>query len=137
MEIDKFMIGMLVFSAIILTGTLVIGDINNNYPDIEMSTSDFSEVYDTTDQLYNTSQTMKGSILGGEVDDDNTENSMFRGVYSALRSVTLSFELFGDLVNAIAGTLGIPAFFITFGLAALALAITFALIYIIFRIAKG
>ena len=139
MDLDKLMIGVLVFSVYIVTGTLFMVDINTNYAyaGVNLSTEDFSSVYDTSGKLYNTSQDLKGSILGGNVDDDETENSMFRGVFSALRSVKISFELIGDIVNSIANVLPIPHYFISFALAALALTISFALIYIIFRIAKG
>ncbi len=115
MDLDKLMIGVLVFSVYIVTGTLFMVDINTNYAyaGVNLSTEDFSSVYDTSGKLYNTSQDLKGSILGGNVDDDETENSMFRGVFSALRSVKISFELIGDIVNSIANVLPIPNYFIT------------------------
>lgn len=139
MELDKFLIGLLVFTAIIVGGTLIIADLNSNYEfaGTNISTDEFSTVYDTTDEIYNLSQDMKDSVIGTEVEEDATEDSMFKGVYKTLRFVQNSFSLVGDIINAIAETIGIPSFFITLALAALAIAIVFALIYIIFRIAKG
>lgn len=139
MELDKFLIGILVFTAIIVGGTLIIGDINTNYgfTGTNISTSEFSNVYDTTDDIYNLSQDMKDSVIGTEVEEDATEDSMFKGVYKTLRFIQNSFSLVGDIINAIAIEIGVPSFFITLALAALAISITFALIYIIFRIAKG
>jgi len=140
MELDKFLIGLLVFTAIIVGGVLVIGNLNDNYSDVmdeNINTSAFGDVYDTTDDIYNLSQDMKGAVLGGEVDEEATEDSMFKGVYTTLRFVQSSFGLVGDIVNAIASEIGIPSFFITLALAALAISIIFGIIYIIFRIAKG
>lgn len=140
MELDKFLIGILVFAAFIVGGTLIIGNINDNYDGImqdQINTSSFGSVYDTTDEIYNLSQDMKDSVLGTEVDADATEDSMFKGVYKSLRFVSNSFSLVGDIINAIADTIGIPAFFVTLALAALAISIIFSIIYIIFRIAKG
>lgn len=139
MDLDKLVIGILAFSVIVVTGALFMNNINNNYSyaGVNLSTEDFGDVYDTSDKLYNTSQNLKGSILGGDVDDQETENSMFRGAFSAVRAVAISFELIGDIINSIAGVLPIPSYFIGFALAAIALTISFGFIYIIFRIAKG
>ena len=140
MELDKFLIGLLVFTALMVGGVLIIGNFNENYDDVmkeNISTSDFSSVYDTTDEIYNISQDMKGSILGGEVDADATEDSMFKGTYKTLRFVQSSFSLVGDIVSAIATKLGIPPFFVTLALAALAISIIFGILYLILRVAKG
>ena len=139
MDLDKLILGILVFSVFIVTGSLFMSDINTNYAyaGVNLSTEDFSAVYDTSEKLYNTSQDTKTSILGGNVDDEETENSIFRGTFSALRAVKISLELIGDIINSMANVLPIPPYFISFALAALALTISFALIYIIFRIAKG
>lgn len=139
MEIDKFIIGLLVFTAIVVGGALMIGDFNTNYAfaGTNISTSDFGEVYDTTDEVYNLSNDMKESVLGGDVTEGTTEDSMFKGVYKALRFIPTSFQLVGDIINATATKIGIPPFFVVLALAALAISIIFSIIYILFRIAKG
>lgn len=140
MELDKFLIGLLVFTAIIVGGTLIIANLNDNYGDVmedNLSTSDFGDVYDTTDDIYEISQDMKGSMLGGEVDADATEDSMFKGTYKTLRFIQNSFSLVGDIISAVATRLGIPSFFVTLALAALTILIIFGIIYLILRIAKG
>jgi hypothetical protein len=140
MELDKFLIGILVFTAVVVGGTLIIGNFNTNYDDVmqdSINTTDFGDVYDSTDEIYNLSQDMKDSMLGGEVDEDDTSDSMFKGGYKTIRFIQSSFGLVGDIVNAIAVRIGIPSFFITLALAALTISIIFGLIYIIFRIAKG
>lgn len=140
MELDKFLIGILVFTALIVGGTLIIGNFNENYDDVmqdNISTDDFTGVYDTTDKIYNLSQDMKGSILGGEVDEDDTADSMFKGGYKTIRFIQVSFSLVGDIIGAIATKMGIPSFFITLALAALTISIIFGILYLIFRVAKG
>lgn len=140
MELDKFLIGLLVFTALVVGGTLIIGNFNENYDDVmreNISTSDFGSVYDTTDEIYNISQDMKDGVLGGEVDADATEDSMFKGTYKTLRFIQGSFSLVGDIISAVALKLGIPGFFVTLGLTALAISIVFGLVYLIFRVAKG
>ena len=139
MEIDKFIIGILVFTAIIIGGSLIIGNLNDNYAfaGTNISTSDFGGVYDTTEEVYNMSTEMKTAVLGGEVTEGTTEDSMFKGVYKALRFIPKSFQLVGDIINATATKIGIPQFFVVLALAALAISIIFSIIYILFRIAKG
>jgi hypothetical protein len=139
MELDKFIIGLLIFVAVIVGGVMIIGDLNSNYgfAGTNISTSDFGGVYDATDEIYNLSEDMKGSVLGGEVTEGTTEDSMFKGVYKALRFITSSFKVVGDIMNAMATKLGIPTFFIVLAMAALSITIIFSIIYIVFRIAKG
>ncbi len=140
MEIDKFLLGLLVFTALVVGGTLIIADFNTNYGDVmrdNLSTSDFTDVYDTTDEIYNISQDMKDGIIGGEVDEDATEDSMFKGVYKTVRFIQNSFTLVGDIIGAVATKLGAPPFFITLALAAVTISIIFGLVYLIFRVAKG
>lgn len=139
MELDKFIIGLLVFTAVVVGGALIIGNLNDNYAfaGTNISTNDFNEVYDTTDAIYNLSSDMKGAVLGGEVIEGTTEDSMFKGIYKAIRFITGSFKLVGDIINATATKLGIPSFFVVLALAALSISIIFSIIYIIFRISKG
>lgn len=140
MELDKFLMGILVFTAIIVGGVLIIGNFNENYDDVmreNISTDDFTAVYDSTDELYNLSQDMKDGILGGDIDADATEDSMFKGVYKTIRFIRVSFGITGDIISAIATKLGIPSFFVTLALTALAIGVIFGLVYLIFRVAKG
>lgn len=140
MELDKFLIGILVFTAIVVGGTLIIGNFNENYDDVmqdNISTNDFSDVYDTTNDIYDVSQDMKDGMLGGEVDEDDTADSMFKGGYKTLRFIQDSFGLVGDIISAIATKIGIPNFFVTLALAALTISIIFGILYLVFRVAKG
>lgn len=136
MDLDKFIIGLLVFTAIIIGGSFIIGDLNNNYAfaGTNISTNQFGSVYDTTNQIYNLSMDMKQDVLGSTVSSGTTQDDMFNGVYKAMRLIPQAFSLVGDIINAIALNVGIPSFFIGLGLAALSISIIFAIIYIIFRV---
>ena len=140
MELDKFLIGIIVFTVIIVSGVLIIADMNNNYEGVmeeNISTDEFSDVYDTTDEIYNMSQNIKTSIIGKDVEEGGTEDSMFLGTYQALRFLSKSFKITGDILNSVASVLGIPRFLIVLALAAITIAVIFGIIMIILRIARG
>lgn len=139
MELDKFLIGILVFTAIIVGGTLIIGDINTNYDfaGTNISTDEFGDVYDTTNEIYNLSQDMKDGVFGDDIEEDDTADSMFKGGYKTIRFIRESFSLVGDIINAVSMELGSPSFFVTLALAGLTIAIVFGIIMIIFRIGRG
>lgn len=140
MELDKFLIGLLVFVAIVVGGVLIISNINENYDGImqnNISTNEFGDVYNAADEIYNLSQDMSEDVLGGEVDEDDTADSMFKGGYASLKLLSGSFGIVGDIINAIALTLGIGAFWVGLAMTALTISIIFGMIYLIFRVARG
>lgn len=140
MELDKFLLGILVFTAIVVGGVLIIGNINDNYHTYmptNLSTDDFGDVYDTTDEIYNLSQDMKDGVFGDDVEEEDTADTMFKGGYKTIRFISASFGLIGDIVNAIATKIGIPQVFVALALAALTISIIFGIIMIVFRIARG
>lgn len=135
MRLDKFLMAFVVFSLIVVTGTLIIGNINTNYSDVgvNMSTDDFNDTYNTIDQMYNISQDMKNQTYGGDIEDGDALDSAISGSYSAIRMVRNTFKLIGDIINDVAEVVGVPAYFITFAMTALTILIVFALIYLILR----
>lgn len=140
MELDKFLLGLLVFTAIVIGGVLIIGNSNENYHEYmsnNISTSDYAELQNNTNALYDMSQDMKDSTFGGELDEDATEDSMYKGGYKTIRFISSSFSLVGNIIEAIAIKIGIPQVFITLALAALTISIIFGIVMIIFRIARG
>lgn len=110
-------------------------DYNSNYAYTgnQMSTDDFSDINNATQQLYDDSQSMKDSLIGGEVDQQNTLDSMYLGSYRSMRLVTGSFGIVGNIINTVAVKIGIPAPFITIAFTALVIAMIFGIIYLIFR----
>jgi hypothetical protein len=135
MEPDKYLLGLLVFVVVLIGGVWLIGDYNSNYgyTGNTMSTDDFEEINTATQQLYGDSQEMKDNLVGGEVDQQNTLDSMYLGAYRSLRLVTGSFSIVGNIINTVAIKVGIPAPFVAIAFTALIIAVVFGILYIIFR----
>jgi hypothetical protein len=83
---------------------------------------------------------------GNELDEENTEDSMFRGAFKALKYIGQAKDIAGGMksifqsvLNTITSENGIPlpGYFITAAVTAFLIFITFSIIYIVFRIAKG
>jgi len=137
-KLDKFILSVLVFSVIITGGLLIVANEFDTY-DVDSNVSDsFGDVYDTIDETYNLSQDMKEQTLEGDIESGSSSwESMATDSYSALRLITTSFTLVGDILDAIAREMGIPSFFVKAGMTALAISIIFSLIYLIFRYQSG
>lgn len=134
MALDKLMIGLMVFSAIMFGGLFLIGDMNNQYDDVSISTSKFGAVNGSINELYNISQGMKDDVYGGETDIENTENSMFKGAFAGIKLFWDTTRVSGSIINAAAIELGVPSYFIVVAMAVLAAFIIYGLILLILRI---
>ena len=135
MQLQKYLVALVVFSVVLTAGLLIIPDMNENYADagVNMSVDDFSNITSTLDVMYNTTQEMKEDTLGGEADDTETWESMVKGAYSAVRLISNSFTLVADISAAIASVMGIPRFIVDALITIITLMVIFALIYLIFR----
>lgn len=136
MKLQGLLIGFIIFSLFIVTGVFIMKDINTNYAGIiseNLSTSDFNDTYNTVDKLYNISQDQKDQVLGAELSDTSITESSYKGAYSALRLISGTFSLIGNIINDVAQKIGVPSYFIKFALAALTIMIIFALIGMILR----
>lgn len=135
MQLNKYLVSLVVFSVIITAGLLILPNMNANYGNqgVNMSDEEFSNITNTLDTMYSTSQQMKNDTLGGEAEETETWESMVKGAYSAIRLIKDSFTLVSDIAAAIASTLGIPEFFVDAALVILTILVIFALIYLIFR----
>lgn len=133
-RLDAFVIGLVIFSLFIVGGTFIISDISNNYG-VDMNTSEFSNTYNTINDMYGLSQDMKNDSLDAEISgSDQTWESMTKGSYSGIRKVVKgSFKLVFDIVNDVADTLQIPAFFVTALILIITLSIVFGLIFLFLR----
>ena len=136
MRLDSFVIGFLVFTAVVLAGTFVLTDINTNYADqgVNLSTDNFGPVYNTTTQILSLSEDIKNDTFGGTIDETDTASSMFLGAYSALRAVRSTFTLFGEIAQAIGKELPIHPIFIQIAIAIMVILVVFAIIYLIFQV---
>lgn len=120
---------MLVFSVMLVTGVLTIADINTNY-NKSTSTSQFSDVYNTTSELYQLSLQQKNSTLNTQLSSTDPISSAVTGSYTAIRFAATTLELFVDLIEAIGRYLGVPGYFILAAIVAIIISFVFALIYL-------
>ena len=132
MRLDSYLIGFIVFSVFIVTGVFIVQNVNTNY-NLSVSTDEFNNTYNTVDSMYNISQGMKGHTIDSDVSTTSIWESMTTGSYSAIRLVSGTFSLIGNIINDIAAVLHIPAYFIKFAMAALTISIIFGVIYIFIR----
>jgi len=136
---DHILIGFLLLAFTMITGALMVADINNNYDDINISDDKFSGVYDKVDEVYGINQEAEEDTLGGQIDqgaDDETWESMTKGSYSAVRMMTGTIPLFTNITNTIASELGVPAFIPKIATIAFLITLVFGLIYMIFRFSQ-
>jgi len=136
MGLDKFAIGIVLFMVMVMGSLMLIGDLNTNYEGVNIDASDLKQYNDTFNQSEFTAltNTMNGFIIGGEVDDDQIENSMFKGAFSALRLITLPFRVTGQVIMLTVQLLGIPAFFQIAAIIILGLFVMFGMIYAVLRL---
>lgn len=134
MRFDYMLIGFLIFSLFVLGGVAMINDLDDSYEDtVNMTDEDFGEVYNTIDEMYDTTSSAKEKTLEGDISDSESWESMTKGSYSAVRLVTGSFKLFTDITNAIALKLSIPQFIIKIAFIIFTISIIFGIVYMIFR----
>ena len=140
MELDKFLISLLLVGAIIVTGVAMVSDADSNYDQFNLTADEnttYATVYGLSNQIvnesYTISQDVKDQTLGGEVSTTDTAESMLRGGFSAVRLIKNSFSLIGNMFTFVAKEVGVPAYFISLALTVIVISIVFALIYLIFK----
>jgi hypothetical protein len=137
MRFDYLLIGFLMISLFAVGGTLMIGDMNAEYTGIienNVSTSDFSGVYNQTNKIYELAQSAKNQTLDADIDGGSTSiDSMIRGSYAALRLIGSTFGLFNAMAWAISDSFGIPEWIVTIAFTIFIISIIFSLIYMLFR----
>jgi len=132
MRLDYLMVSLVVFSVIVIAGVSMVNDMNTSY-NLSMDTSDFEDTYDTIDEMYNISQDTKDKTLDSDISDTDSWESMTKGSYSAIRMLSSTFELFGNILNEISIKLGIPSYFVMFALIVLTILIVMSIVYLIFH----
>lgn len=135
MKIENLLLGVILFSLVSVFGIFIVGDINNNY-DKTLSTGGLDDSYDEIDRIYDLSQGMTDHTLEGEIDDTDSWESMSKGSYSAVRQTKDSINLSKNLMTKIADEMGIPSWFVVFGITALTIMLIMAIIYLIMRIGQ-
>ena len=139
MKLQNWFMAFVLVSLFIVAGVFILADVSSNYGDmgVDMQEGDvqnqFSGTFNSIDGLYNTSKDMNDQVVGAELGDLDPSEASFKGAFSAIRNVRSVWNLFGNLVQETAEALHIPSFFITFLIAGVTLAVTFALISFILR----
>jgi len=137
LRLENYFIAFILFTVIVIGGMGVITNINTNYEVSMGQESQFNTTIARANQVYNstqsTSSSMKTSVADADISEDTTENSMFKGAFSAVRNSMGVFGIMGGLINDIGGALGVPDVFINLAIAAFLVILAFALIYLVFR----
>lgn len=136
MRIEQFLIGFIIFSAVILTMTLFMTDIDQQYDQVNLTSTvdEFGPVFNTTTDIYNITTDMKENTFGKQIENQNALESVISAGYSTLRLMRNSFKLFGDIIEAIWVKIPFPSYFITMAITVFAILVTFALLYIFLRL---
>ena len=137
LRLENYFIAFIVFTLIIFAGVGLISDVNTSYNVSIGQESEFNTTLTRANQVYNstydTSSSMKTSVADADISESTTENSMFKGAFSAIRSAMGIFGIMGGLLNDVGGVLGVPAVFINLSIAAFLIVLAMALIYLVFR----
>ena len=137
LRLENYLLASIFFIVVIIAGMGLITDVNTSYNVSMGQETAFNTTYSRAQTMYNdtydTSLTMKGKVIDADITEDTTENSMFKGAFSALRSLTGLFSLVGGLVNDVGAVLGIPSIFINMGIIAFLTILSMAIIYLVFR----
>ena len=112
-------------------GLMVVDDVNDNYADqgVSINTDSFSNLTDSSEELYNYSQDVYDKIGQSETD----AGALLQAAYSGLRLTVIPFKVAGNYINAVATQLSIPDEVVAFLIGGMAILFTFALVYLIFR----
>jgi len=145
-RLDYVMGGFVILTIVILGGTLMIGDLDDSYTDVNMTGSNdsFGDVYNSMDEMYNLSQDINEKALKSDISNTQSWESMTGGAYSALRLIPKTFEMFHRITNAVAIEFGLSCsssgmgrartcMFIDLFFLLFVISVVFAIIYMIFR----
>ena len=129
---DSFLISIIIFSFIIAAGAGWIVSMAEHY-DVEYD-SKFGTVYQTVKETENLTKTQKESVIGGEIEETDPLDSAIKGATSAVKLLTSPIEIVTLIVEDIESEVK-PALDISLYVkVALTIMVTFALIYLFFRI---
>lgn len=131
-ELDKFLVGFAIFALFLTSFLFVIGQTNQDYS-TSISTNSFNKTYSSIDDLYNLSQNQKDKVIGGEVDADAFEDGAIGESLKAVRTISTTFGILGDVINDLSSEFGVPTFIIKFLLTIFTILIIFAIIYLFVR----
>ena len=137
LKLENYFIAFIVFTLIIFAGVGLITDVNTSYNVSIGQESAFNTTYSRAQSMYNDTYDagieMKGKVVDADISEDTTENSMFKGAFSALRTLTNLFGIVGGVVNDIGSVIGVPTVFINLAIISFLIILSMAIIYLVFR----
>jgi len=133
LEPDKYLIGLLIFSVVMIVGMMMVQDINENYDNVNILQDDFESSSNITSNVYNLSQDIKESIYDKDIDETDSPSSMFSGAYKALRFFAGSFALVGGLLSTAVKIELLPAVFLYPFLTIVTILVIISVVYMVFR----
>ena len=138
MRLDKFAIGILVFSAIVISGAFVWSGVISEYDINTTNTSvgaNFSAVYNLINDTFNLSQEAKADTLYSDIEGaDESWNSMLKGAYKAVKFVAVDAPpLLYAIIFHIFVALHLPPFLAHILVIGFWISILFGIIYLFFR----
>ena len=114
----------------------MISDMEDTY-DLDLDTSDFNGTFNKSKEIYQNSQDVADKIIqGNESTSEGSEgwDKMVVGSYSGIRIVWNSLSLVSGMITDLARVFGVPRVIVEFVMGALAVAILFFIIYLVFRV---
>ena len=134
-KIETLLIGLVVFGVFIVSGVLMIADINSNYNTTIGNDENFNSTYTLSNRMLSetnkTTQDMQEKMLDSDVSTTDTISSMLKGGFSAIRLVKNSFGLVNSLLHNIASALDIPTFFVGAAFTIILILVVFTIIYLV------
>lgn len=135
MRLHEYILAALIISFVIVSGTLIIANVGDEYGvDTSSTTDKFGAVYDRINETYGIAEDINNDVLNSSIDGAAPWESMIIGSYAAVKLTKNSFELLGDMLSAVAKEMGVPAFVLQFAITALMIMILFAIIYLVMKI---
>jgi hypothetical protein len=134
-QLDKILLGMLLFSSMVVSGMIFYGGVINSY-DLNTTVEDagFTDVYNISKKIYDDTTIIKNETIRADVEgSDQSIDSIVKGGYKAVKLVPDSISLINKIVNSIVKEIGIPTEFLLFFMSAVMITIIFAVIYLIFK----
>ena len=137
LKLESYFLAFIIFTMVILGGVLIITDVNTSYNVSIGQGSEFNTTISRANQVYNSTyeagSAMETKVVDADISEDSTENSMFKGAFSAIRGSMGIFGIMGGVINDIGNALHIPPIFTTLALTSFLIIIAMTLIYLVFR----
>lgn len=100
MEIRKIVIGFVLFSMVVLTFTLVFGELKDNFG-LTSSTGATNTSYNQITNLQDIATNMSTEIMDKKNTEDDAVSSIARGSYGALRLTSKTVPIFQTILDSV------------------------------------